>query len=87
MFGILGTSPAITLRNWLTYVLRFCIHQQENLAYHNKKGLLNELDIKLDYNTRRGHREGTTAAFGLQAQRPLYYTVNEVFVKSFLSND
>ena len=51
IFGILGDSPAVTLRNWLTYVLRFCISQQENLAYHNKKGLLNETDSKLVYNT------------------------------------
>ena len=47
IFGILRDSPAVTLRNWLTYVLRFCIYQQETLACHNKKGLLNETDIKL----------------------------------------
>ena len=51
IFGILGDSPAVVLRNGLTYVLRFCIYQQESLAYHNKRGLLNETDIKLVYNT------------------------------------
>ena len=25
IFGMLGNSPAIILRNWLTYVLRYCI--------------------------------------------------------------
>ena len=50
IFGILWDSPAVTLQNWLTYVLRFCIHHQESLAYHYKKGLLNETDIKLVYN-------------------------------------
>ena len=37
IFGILGTSSVITLRNWFTYGLRFCFCQQEVLAYHNKK--------------------------------------------------
>ena len=36
IFGILGDSPAITLRNWLTYVLRFCIHQQERKTIFNR---------------------------------------------------
>ena len=44
IFGIFGDSHAVTLRNWLAYVLRFCIYQQENLAYYNKKGLVNETD-------------------------------------------
>ena len=51
-FDILGTAPAVTLRNWLTYVLRACIHQQETLAYHNQRGLGNELDVKRTYNAR-----------------------------------
>ena len=61
IFGILGDSPAVTLWNWLTYILRCCIYQQETLAYHNK-ALLNETDIKLVYNT-QVHR----------VQRLLYY--------------
>ena len=88
IFGILVNSPAIVLRNWLTYVLRFCIYWQENSAYHNKKGVLNATDIKLIYNA-QVHREAV--------QRLLYYThigrldlfhkyysVNEVFVTNAL---
>ena len=52
IFDLLGTSPAITLRNWLTYVMRFCIYQHATLAYHNKQGLSNETNIKVTYNTR-----------------------------------
>ena len=63
IFGILGTSPAITLRNWLKYGLRFCFCQQEVLAYHNAKGLLNELNIKLIYNS-RVHREAEQRLLG-----------------------
>ena len=59
IFGILGNSPTITLRNWLTYCLRFCICQQEVLAYHNKKGLLNELNIKLKLNPRSRNISGS----------------------------
>ena len=33
-FGILGTAPAILLRNWLTFHLRVCIHDLERKAYH-----------------------------------------------------
>ena len=51
-FGILGNTPPIILRNWLTYVLRACIHQQENTAYHNQRGLANELTIRHLYNAR-----------------------------------
>ena len=54
-FGILGTAPAVTLRNWLTYELRVCILQQETLAYHNQRGSGNELDVKRTYNARMWH--------------------------------
>ena len=84
IFGILGNSPTITLRNWLTYCLRFCICQQEVLAYHNKKGLLNEFDIKLIYNS-RVHREAVQRLLGYKHRGRLdlfhkYYTINEAFV-------
>ena len=72
IFGILGSSPAIALRNWLTYVLRFSIYQQENSAYYNKKGLSNELDIKLIYNTHGSSRSRATAVV-LQTQRSIRY--------------
>ena len=51
VFGMLGKTPAITLRNWLTYELRACIYKQENIAYHNGRGKGNALDIKRTYNS------------------------------------
>ena len=88
IFGILGNSPAIVLRNWLTYVLRFCIYRQENLAYHNKKGALNATDIKLIYNT-QVHREAVQRLLCYTHNGRLdlfhkYYSVNEVFVTNAL---
>ena len=84
IFGILGNSLTITLRNWLTYCLQFCISQQEVLAYHNKKGLLNEFGIKLIYNS-RVHRLAVQRLLGYEHCGRLdlfhkYYTINEAFV-------
>ena len=50
IFGLLGHSPNIILRNWITFLLRQCIVDQERIAYHNKKGPLNEFDIKRNLN-------------------------------------
>ena len=50
VFGIQGTTPNIILRNWMTFLFRQCIVEQENRAYHNKKGKGNIDDIKLLYN-------------------------------------
>ena len=50
IFGMIGTSPEIILRNWLTFNLRQCIVDQEAIAYHNKRGILNEYDIECNYN-------------------------------------
>ena len=50
VFGILGDTPNIILRNWLTFNLRQCILEQERIAYYNKKGMQNLIDIKLAYN-------------------------------------
>ncbi len=50
VFGLLGHSPGVILRNWITFLLRHCIVEQESLAYHNKKGLLNELELKAKFN-------------------------------------
>ena len=50
VFGMVGNTPNIILRNWLRFLLRHCIVQQENIAYHNKRGKLNVIDIKLAYN-------------------------------------
>ena len=49
-FGILGKSKNVVLRNWLTFLLRQTVSEQERLAYYNKKGLRNEMDIKRNYN-------------------------------------
>ena len=49
-FGIFGKTKNIILRNWLTFLLRQTIAEHERLAYHNKKGLRNEMKIKMDYN-------------------------------------
>lgn len=51
-FGLAGESPNIILRNWITFILRKCIADQENLAYHNEKGHGNSLDIKINFNDR-----------------------------------
>ena len=50
VFGLSGSKPGIKLRNWLTSLLREYIVRQESIAYHNKKGRQNEVDIKLSYN-------------------------------------
>ena len=50
IFGLLGHSPGVILRNWITFLLRHCIIEQESIAYHNKKGLLNELELKAKFN-------------------------------------
>ena len=52
IFGLKGSTPGIILRNWLTFLLRHCIVEQERIAYHNKKGLLNENELKLEFNER-----------------------------------
>ena len=49
-FGLPGKTRNEVLRNWLTFLLREIISLQERPAYHNKKGNLNELDIKLNFN-------------------------------------
>ena len=50
IFGVLAQTPGGILRNWLTFLLRHCIVQQESIAYHNKKGPLNEQMIKMKFN-------------------------------------
>ena len=49
-FGLTGTNSGIILRNWMTFLFRQCIMEQENLAYHNKKGKGNLIDLKIKYN-------------------------------------
>ena len=52
VFGITGNTPNVTLRNWMTFLMRQCIFEQESIAYHNKKGHVNKIDLKLAYNQR-----------------------------------
>ena len=49
-FGLHGHSPSIILRNWMTFLLRETIADQERIGYYNQKGLGNVKDIKLAYN-------------------------------------
>ena len=88
IFGLLGTSPAVTLRNWLTYVMRFCIYQQETLAYHNKQGLSNETRIKVTYNTRIHQEVSRRILYYKHIGRMdifyKYYPINEAFVNKHL---
>lgn len=52
IFGIEGETPNSILRNWLTFLLRQCIVEQEHVAFHNKKGLANIHDIKINFNNK-----------------------------------
>ena len=47
-FGLMGNTPKTNLRSWLTFLFRQCIVvEQENIAYHNKKGQGNIIDIEI----------------------------------------
>ena len=50
VFGLLGNTPNIILRNWLTFNLRHCVVKQEGPAFHNRKGPANIIDIKIMFN-------------------------------------
>ena len=51
-FGLVGNSPAVRLRNWLTFTLREMIEKQEKAAYY-KPGLFHHLrEFKVKYNQR-----------------------------------
>ena len=50
LFGIEGESPNSILRNWITFLLRECIVKQESVAFHNKKGMGNIHDIRVQFN-------------------------------------
>ena len=52
IFGIVGNSPGVILRNWLTFLLRHCVVEQERIGYHNKLGCQNELELKIKFNER-----------------------------------
>lgn len=52
IFGLMGNSRNITLRNWLTFLLRQCIVNHEGPAYHNGKGPRNIYEIKATFNNK-----------------------------------
>ena len=52
-FGLQGKAANIILRNWMTFLLRETIMEQESIAYYNGKGRGNENEIKIRYNERR----------------------------------
>ena len=81
VFGLIGTSPEIILRNWLTYTLRQCIVDQERIAYHNRQGRLNEHNIKRNFNA-RVKRE-------VNEKNIIYSNLgrNDYFVKIFAAKD
>ena len=71
-FGMFGNTAKIKLRNWLTFLLRECILEQEGIAYKNNQGLLNIREIKIKYNVKlkeqiltnyRYHRQSNTIQF------------------------
>ena len=49
-FGLPGHTPNILLRNYMTFLLRECIADQERAAYHNGRGPSNLEDLKIRYN-------------------------------------
>ena len=83
-FGLPGNSPNILLRNWFTFLLRECIYLQENLAYHNHVGPLNERAIKCTYNTRIHRETAQQYQFCLHIGRldifKRHYTVNDALL-------
>ena len=51
-FGIVGNTPYIVLRNWLTFLLRDVIRTFERQAFHNNLGEDNAVHIRHAYNAR-----------------------------------
>ena len=51
-FGMEGNTANILLRNWLTFLLRECIINQESIAYNNQLGLHNIAEIQCTFNAR-----------------------------------
>ena len=47
-----GNTANIHLRNWLTFLLRECIIDQERIAHKNQLGLNNISDIKCTFDAR-----------------------------------
>ena len=83
-FGLLGNTPHVILRNWLTYVLRASIHQYENIAYHNQLGMANEATIRHVYNARVKRETMQSLTLYTSNGRPdifeKYYTNNGILL-------
>ena len=81
VFGLLGHTPSIILRNFLTYLLRQCIVEQEGIAYHNKRGMLNIRDAKARFNS--------TVKSEVMAKYRIYAHIgrNDFFEKIFAQNE
>ena len=52
VFGLAGNTPAVHLRNLLTFMLREVILYQEKLAFYNKLGIGNTIYLQHTYNAR-----------------------------------
>ena len=52
VFGLSGNTPAVHLRNLLTFTLRELILYQEKRAFHNKLGLGNTIYLQHTFNAR-----------------------------------
>ena len=81
VFGLLGHTPSVILRNFLTYLLRQCIVEQEGIAYHNKRGMLNIRDAKTRFNS--------TVKTEIMAKYRIYAHIgrNDFFEKIFAQNE
>ena len=51
-FGIMGNTPFVVLRNWLTFLLRDVIKSSESQAFYNNLGPANVIHIRHAYNAR-----------------------------------
>ena len=51
-FGIMGTTPYVKFRNWLTFLLRDVIRTFESKAFYNNLGSNNVIHIQHAYNAR-----------------------------------
>ena len=79
-FGIIGSTPPVLLRNFLTFLLRECIRSFENQAFYYNLGGANAIHIQYTFNA-RVKREVMNAY-------QLYKSLNRIdyFFKSFDPN-
>ena len=81
IFGLSGDTPAIILRNFITFTLRECILQGERDAFKRNIGFFNEVEVKRMFNSR-------IVRYTQQRQRTFEMMNREdLFEKFFLIND